>query len=158
MLFRNKFYAILLAYMPYGRAYVNSIDIYSLRHKNAVIIRAVQTHTFIFHLLVPRYLGQPKKKNSTRVNTHRGGPCSCPDQSTWYLWCMKWHLGWFSSESFGPPPPPLNIFRSLLHVQSCIIWGMNKGPVSSLEIQFHAEAVLSHYTGNEIKSPKSSLQ
>lgn len=70
MLFRNKFYAILLAYMPYGRAYVNSIDIYSLRHKNAVIIRAVQTHTFIFHLLVPRYLGQPKKKKKQYEGKH----------------------------------------------------------------------------------------
>jgi hypothetical protein len=61
------------------------------------------------------------------IFSHRKDPGSRPEQSMWDLCWTKWHWDRFFSELFGIP---VNIIPPLLHIHSCIIWGLDYGPVS----------------------------
>jgi hypothetical protein len=44
------------------------------------------------------------------------------------LWWTEWHYDRLFSEFFGFP---INIIPPMLHIHSCIIWGMDNGSFSS---------------------------
>jgi hypothetical protein len=61
-----------------------------------------------------------------------------PGQSIWDLWSKKWCWDRLLSETFGFPVSIT--FSPLLHIHSCITWGMGNMPVSghtSTETQSH---------------------
>jgi hypothetical protein len=60
-----------------------------------------------------------------------------PAQSMWDLWWTKWHWDRFSCKSFGA----VSIIPPLAHLRSCIVWGMDYGPISDPVPQKHSHFI-----------------
>jgi hypothetical protein len=139
-----KYHSYLAWLKPSGVATVNYTPVGFTAEKYITLVKQDIVNTSVSFVCSEMLLWYSSGGLAPAV--YRESPGLISGQSMWDLWWTKKH--WYRCVS-GYFTSPDRIIPPLLHIHSCVIWGMYRGPVSVPipQGQFHHIAIMGQCIG-----------